>query len=286
MLIENISDTARWVATYRAQETERPDAIFRDPFARRLAGERGQAITDQIGKSRSRAWAMIVRTASLDEMILQAVAQGPVDLVINLAAGLDARPWRLPLPETLRWVDVDLPGILEHKAGVLGDARPACRYESIAADLADPAVRAGTLARVCAGSRKALVVSEGLLIYLTDEQVGGLARDLAAQSPVLAWLFDLANPALLRMMQRDWGSEVEKGHAPFQFAPAEGPEFFRPFGWRLAERRSTMEEARRLRRQHPMAWLWQWLWPITPAPRREEIRWLSSYVRLERAPSA
>jgi O-methyltransferase involved in polyketide biosynthesis len=38
MTIEHISDTARWVAFYRAMETERPDAIFRDPFARQLAG--------------------------------------------------------------------------------------------------------------------------------------------------------------------------------------------------------------------------------------------------------
>ena len=38
----NISDTARWVAVYRAIESERPDAWFRDPLAKRLAGERGE----------------------------------------------------------------------------------------------------------------------------------------------------------------------------------------------------------------------------------------------------
>src|SRR6185369_17641435 len=43
-LVSNVSDTARWVATYRAQETARPDALFKDPFAERLAGERGRAI--------------------------------------------------------------------------------------------------------------------------------------------------------------------------------------------------------------------------------------------------
>jgi Leucine carboxyl methyltransferase. len=36
-LVENISDTARWVAIFRAEESERPDAVFHDPFARRLA---------------------------------------------------------------------------------------------------------------------------------------------------------------------------------------------------------------------------------------------------------
>src|SRR4051794_2293342 len=43
-LIRNISDTALWVAMYRAWETERPDPVFRDPYARRLAGTRGEEI--------------------------------------------------------------------------------------------------------------------------------------------------------------------------------------------------------------------------------------------------
>ena len=42
--VRNISDTALWAAVYRARETERPNGLFRDPFARRLAGERGAQI--------------------------------------------------------------------------------------------------------------------------------------------------------------------------------------------------------------------------------------------------
>src|SRR5678816_3667365 len=96
-------------------ETERRDALFHDPYARRLAGERGQAIVNAMRRGRSMAWAMIVRTAVFDEVILDTVARGRVTLVMNLAAGLDARAWRLSLPPTLRWVDVDLPGILDYK---------------------------------------------------------------------------------------------------------------------------------------------------------------------------
>jgi O-methyltransferase involved in polyketide biosynthesis len=42
--VSNVSDTARWVAVYRAWESARPDALFDDPYAQSLAGERGQAI--------------------------------------------------------------------------------------------------------------------------------------------------------------------------------------------------------------------------------------------------
>jgi O-methyltransferase involved in polyketide biosynthesis len=60
-LIRNISDTARWAAVFRARESDRPDALFRDPFARRLAGQRGEQITDMKSKSAqgSRPWSGI-----------------------------------------------------------------------------------------------------------------------------------------------------------------------------------------------------------------------------------
>src|ERR1700709_2587498 len=130
MAIDNISDTARWVAVYRAMETARPDAIFRDPSAERLAGERGRQIVAEMPSGRTMAWPMIVRTAVFDEIILDAVQKRHADLVVNLAAGLDARPWRLPLPPSLRWVDVDLPGILTYKTETLKDEVPVCRNDA------------------------------------------------------------------------------------------------------------------------------------------------------------
>src|SRR5437764_13487823 len=165
MAIENGSDTARWVAVYRAMETARPDAIFHDPFADRLAGERGRAILGEMKHGRAYAWPMIVRTAVFDEIILDAVRTKKVDLVVNLAAGLDARPWRMPLPPSLHWVDVDLPGILNYKTEMLREEKPVCRYEAVTLDLRDAEARRALFARLGAGSRRAVVVTEGLPIY-------------------------------------------------------------------------------------------------------------------------
>lgn len=175
MPIENISDTARWVAVYRAMETTRPDALFHDPFAERLAGPRGTQIVNEMKRGRSLAWPMIVRTAVFDEMIIDRISNGGVDTVINLAAGLDTRAWRMPLPASLHWVDVDLPGISEYKAAAMRDERPACKYEAVAVDLTDASARAAALARLSADCSTALVMTEGLLVYLTPEQVGSLA---------------------------------------------------------------------------------------------------------------
>ena len=63
-LVRNVSDTAKWVAVYRAQESARSDALFRDPFAERLAGERGKAIVERVTRRTGSGWWMVVRTGS------------------------------------------------------------------------------------------------------------------------------------------------------------------------------------------------------------------------------
>ena len=282
MKIENVSDTARWVAYYRAMETDRPDAIFRDPYARRLAGEHGEEIVANMKQGKQMAWAMITRTAVLDQFILGAVREG-ADLVINLAAGLDARPWRMDLPAMLRWVDVDLPGILNHKTGMLKDERPRCRYEAVTLDLTDRAGRRALFARLGAESKRAIVVSEGLLIYLTAEDVASLATDLHAEPAFCWWLIDLASPRLLKWMLSKWGDATQMANAPFKFAPEEGTGFFLPLGWRELAYRSAMEEAHRLKREMRGAWVFRFIGRFYPARRREQFRRFSGYALLERA---
>ena len=129
--ITHVSDTAHWVAYYRALESERPDALFRDRHARELAGPKGRAIAESMSSMRGSAgaWPMVVRTKLMDDAIERAVREGEVDTVLNLAAGLDARPYRLALPLSLRWIEVDLPPMIEYKRTILGRDSPVCALE-------------------------------------------------------------------------------------------------------------------------------------------------------------
>ncbi len=280
--IQHVSDTARWVALYRAMESERPNALFRDPYARKLAGERGERIVASMRRGRAWAWPMIVRTAVLDELILRTIQRDGVDTVLNLAAGLDTRPYRLPLPPSLRWIEADFPDVIAYKQEQLNGERPVCVLERVGIDLTDVGRRRALFARIGAAARQVLVVSEGLLIYLTPEQVAALASDLAAPASFRWWLIDLASPRLLKMMERTWGRAVAAGNAPFQFAPAEGSQFFQTRGWQEAEFRSMWEESLRLKRTMPLAWLWNLVGRLYPKAKREEFRRMSGIVLLER----
>jgi methyltransferase (TIGR00027 family) len=246
-LIENISDTARWVAVFRARESARPDALFQDPFAGRLAGLRGEQIADSLQYVRRHGWAMVTRTHLMDGLIRQQVEHG-VEMVVNLAAGLDTRPYRMALPERLAWVEVDLPEILTYKEVMLAGEQTKCRLERIKLDLADGAARRTLFRRLGSQSAKALVIAEGLLVYLTPEQVGALATDLAGVRAFQSWIIDLASPALLRMLQKKVGKELAKGNSVMKFAPEKGPEYFLEFGWRPVRVHSMLHSAARLKR--------------------------------------
>ena len=100
-LIENVSDTAFWVAHYRAVETRRPDALFRDPLAEVLAGQQGERIARTMPGRFITAWVIAIRTRLIDEYIRTAISE-TVDAVVNLGAGLDTRPYRMDLPESFR----------------------------------------------------------------------------------------------------------------------------------------------------------------------------------------
>jgi len=267
--IRNVSDTALWVAIYRAMETERPDAIFRDPFARRLGGERGQAIVDAMPRGRSTSWPMVVRTAVMDEIIQRCVQQGATT-VLNLAAGLDARPYRMDLPPTLRWLHVDMPDMIDYFRQNMAGETPRCQVEFVAADLRDATVRRDVLAQAAARG-PVLAITEGLLIYLEADDVAHARW----------WLTDLASPMLLKFLEKQWQPSLRAGNAPFRFGPAEGTAFFAPFGWREAEFRSTWEESQRLNRQMPGAWFWKILMRFQSKQRREAGRRMAGIVLLE-----
>lgn len=229
-VVRNISDTALWAAYFRAEETKRPDALFRDPYAEKLSGGKGQEIARTIPEGQAHSWAWVARTYLCDQLIRKEIENG-ADLIVNCAAGLDARPYRMELPAALRWVELDLPGILAYKTEKLAGEKPRCVLERIEADLANGEERRRVLAEVGGKGKRGIVLTEGLLIYLSPEDVGAFARDLAGVTSLQRWILDIASPGLLRMMQKSAGKLLEKVGAPFRFGPAQGPAFFEPHGW-------------------------------------------------------
>jgi methyltransferase (TIGR00027 family) len=246
-LIRDIADTARWVAFYRAEESGRDDAVFRDPLARRLAGERGQRIAEAMTFARDNSWSFVARTWLFDRHVTEQVAAG-ADTVLNLAAGFDARPYRMALPRSLRWFEVDLPAMIAEKERVLAGEQSSCVLERAPLDLSLRDERCRLFEQIAAGATQVLVITEGLVGYLAEEEVGRLGEDLSAQSRFRHWAVDILSPGLVKMSNAQMGSVLDAASAPFRFGPDEGEAFFGHHGWRPLEAKSLLKTAAALNR--------------------------------------
>ncbi len=200
-------------------------------------------------------WWLVARTKIIDDAIAEAIADG-CDRVLNLAAGLDTRPYRLDLPSDFRWVEADLPKLLAEKTQLLADQVPRCRLTRAAVDLSDAQARDAFLNDALDGASKALVLTEGLLMYLDDRDVAALSE--AIKRPQVAWwMLDFAAPGLKKLMNKKMAGMLH--NAPFKFAPENGLAYFEDLGWRTVEAESLFVAAHRFHRlpvfMRPAAWL-------------------------------
>jgi methyltransferase (TIGR00027 family) len=191
---DGVSLTAVSVAVARSWESQRADRLFDDPFARDfLSSLEGLLAADFPADPQSNedlldnAEYVAVRTLFFDNFLLEAVACCPQ--VVILAAGLDARAFRLDWPAALRLFEVDLPNLLKFKEPVL-DARNAvarCRRTVVAADLcADWS--ANLLSAGFRPERSTAWLAEGLLPYLTAPGCDQLAQRIRGLSGPGSWI--------------------------------------------------------------------------------------------------
>jgi methyltransferase (TIGR00027 family) len=261
-MIEKVSETALLVAWHRAQES----ALFNDPLAARLAGDRGRELAASVGSGDALSFALTMRTVAIDRLILKAISQG-VETVVNLGAGLDTRPYRMALPPTLQWIEVDHPTIVEYKSTQLASETPSCRVERIAADLARyrlPDVK------------KALVVTEGVIPYLTNDQASRLSRDLFAAPGVVSWIQDYRRG---RLNQR----AEARLRLPFRFDVLDPLPFFSRDGWVVRENVGILDVADGVKRRAPLPFPWNALRAVAPGLVRRKGNETYGYAMLAKS---
>jgi len=205
--IAHVSDTALMTAACRAMETERPDGLIRDPFAAPLAGERGMAIARALPGLEKMCFGVGIRSRFLDELLLDTIAAYGIATVLSVGAGLDTRPWRLELPATLRWIEVDFPDMLNYKDAIMAAAAPRCHRERLSADVNDASGRESVFA--AAGDGRTLMITEGLLMYLPAATI----EALAATASVTHWMLDAASAEMSRRVRMDQYESIENVRA-------------------------------------------------------------------------
>jgi methyltransferase (TIGR00027 family) len=280
--IGHVTDTAFWVATYRAREGERADALFHDPLAAKLADGRGRAMAAEVPGGEMVGWSVVLRTCIIDELVLGAIAES-CDCVLNLGAGLDTRPYRMALPPQLLWIEADFPSTIDYKNELLAGEQPRCRLERKKADLSNPDVRAKLFADVAARAQKILVITEGLVPYLSNDEVAALADDLHAEPRFFGWIMEsvgLRSTPIRRLLMRARRRHLK--NAPMRFQPGNWAAFFADRGWQAKQVRYFAVEAERRRRPAPLSFWMRAALRLAPPGMRERMRRSFGYALLTR----
>jgi methyltransferase (TIGR00027 family) len=185
--------TSRWVAAARARESERLDRLFDDPLAAALAGSEGFAWLDHM--ERAQPWGgpalyVVVRTRFFDDFLLRASWGTGARQVVLLAAGMDARAFRLNWPPGTRLYELDRPEVIDAKDAIASSAgaHPTCERWAIGVDLGRPSWPEALLsADEYEAQEPSVWLAEGLLFYMTEATtrtlLGGASALAAQQEP-------------------------------------------------------------------------------------------------------
>jgi methyltransferase (TIGR00027 family) len=180
-----LAATGRLAAAGRALESRRADRLFEDPLAEALAGEEGFRLMEQwrLPGMPVENPTIAPRTRFYDDLVVEAVADG-IGQVVLLAAGMDTRAFRLPLPAEVVVFELDLRELLEQKQAILEQhhAQPRCDRLVVAADLADDDWQQALTTTGFDDAAPAVLIAEGLSYYLTEDENARLLDDLASLS--------------------------------------------------------------------------------------------------------
>ena len=227
-----VAGTGVLVAAIRARESRRPDRLFDDPFAAQLAGPDGMSMLDAAiatGGEQSSA-EIIIRTRFFDEELLGATATARQ--VVILAAGLDARAYRLAWPAGTSVYELDQPQVIAAKDALLADAEPTARRLPIGIDLTTD-WSPGLLAAGFDPHAPSVWLIEGLLQYLDEPAVRTLFDRVSAFSGSgSVALYDVVGKVLLEspVMAPLLESMAARG-APWLFGTDEPGELLQRHGW-------------------------------------------------------
>lgn len=227
-----VAGTGLLVAAIRARESAREDRLFTDPFADKLAGETGHRILDAaLATSGERTTTQIVvRTRFWDDALLQAASS--CRQIALVAAGMDARAYRLQWPVGTTVFELDQPSVIAAKDALLADDDPLCARVPIGIDLADDWPVALQSAGFDASAPTAWLI-EGLLQYLDEAAVHLLIERIDALSAAGSVLcYDVVGRSLLEapFMAELLKSMADNG-APWLFGTDDPAELVRPYGW-------------------------------------------------------
>jgi len=231
-----IAQTALWVAAERARESEKPDALFKDPFARKLAGEEGFEMIKKMEMSNPNAkYRVIIRTKFIDDLLMKSCKDIVNIQIVNIACGCDCRPYRLAIPNTTKFFELDFLEVIIWKKELLKEEKPSCILNSISTDLSNINWVKDLIREGFDPNLPSFWIVEGLLGYLKDEEqnklLGSISSISAKDSQVVGTM--ISETCMQSEETSAQRQKMAEHGSPFQFGTNHPESFWANHGWKI-----------------------------------------------------
>lgn len=242
MNLSDVSKTAIITMACRATQSENTKSDFNDEMSVQIlkkitdiASESEKKTINNIKKvygkySKNEAKALVVRVSTIDSIINDYISKNPECTVINIACGFDTRYWRLDKKDCT-YIELDLPEVIDRKKELLGIR---IDYEMISSSVLDFSwIDKVTKDR----NSNFLLVMEGLLMYLQEEDVKNLLSEISRRFTDSQLVTDALDKKLIRGLYKkigDWASKLLFGFElgwKFGFEKAEDIENYGNFSF-------------------------------------------------------
>jgi methyltransferase (TIGR00027 family) len=241
-----VARTALYMSFIRHHESERPDALFRDPFSATVVAELAgsneleelaaglgatpDSLSDALGRPEFTYFT--IRTRYFDDRLIAAMHQG-IRQVVSLAAGTDGRPMRLDCPPRTRWYELDMPEMVAFKKVLIARTgmAPTCSWHGVGTDLAGDWY--GKLQEAGFDERQPSVwLVEGLLMYLADAVADRILAALTrASAPYSQLLIEHLNTKMMTERGRTIQDAVKAQNTAFVSARDDIADWLAGYGW-------------------------------------------------------
>lgn len=234
-----VARTAFYCCVLRADDTVSPRPVCGDALAVRFVDDDVRRELEPLLRHRAPAASNVARHRLIDDLVRRRLAEDPATPIILLGAGFDTRAFRMVGG---RWWEIDDPALLAFKEERLpanGAPNPLVRIPV--------SFQTGRLAEhlmSLAGDERALVIVEGVTMYLADETLAELTRAVRSALPRATLICDLMTPGFARTFSRGLRRDLERLGAGFGARREPPRRIVERTGYAARERHSIVGRAR------------------------------------------
>lgn len=245
-----VARTAFYCCVLRADDAASPRPVCGDSLAARFVDDDVRRELEPLLRHRAPAASNVARHRLIDDLVRRRLAEDPATRVILLGAGFDTRAFRM---SGGRWWEIDDPALLAFKEKRLpagGAPSPLVRVPV--------SFGSGSLAEHLAplgGDERALVIVEGVMMYLGDETLAELARAVRSALPRATMICDLMTPGFARTFSRSLRRDLERLGAGFGSRREHPRRIVERVGYTAGERHSIVGRAREAGTARVPGWL-------------------------------